>query len=240
MEASREENLFDSLLATNSEITESLAHYHSGSLSFMAAYRSANKKFSEDLEQEVLRTRQEEADLSFAQERSVADAQLSRTGSHQTSIDTDQLEQAFDNVFLSAPMVPVASTSSASSRSSSQPPSTRRPPNDSAEGDFGELSPIQTYPPRSSLGSKNPYARFSTTDADMSYSTNEDVVDEPESLVSSPASGTNPSSQGSRLRRDDDEPVTPKEPSAKALGKLRRISGMYAIRNPCNMICELK
>lgn len=91
-----------------------------------------------------------------------------------------------------------------------------------------------TFPAYSpSLSRKNPYARYSDENP-MRMPTqispvleNGYMVDEPEeAAANSPA--TNPFYHAPRVRKDSDRTTmsVPKEPSEKALGKLRRVSGM--------------
>lgn len=107
--------------------------------------------------------------------------------------------------------------------------------------------------PKVTMQSRNPYARLSAEPEEQDQIHHQPAwsptlegytVDEPQQVVRDvdgqqhhqyasrnpflSMDTTNVVSQGALTRRDSEELVTPKEPSAKALGKLRRVSGGQA------------
>jgi hypothetical protein len=169
------------------------------------------------LEQQAERRRREEDDLIAATERSKQETRY-------------QEEPAMQNG-LSAPLQPVAS-SSGSSRSRTPPP----PQQDSSA--FPQQPVTSAFasassPERTPLKSRNPYARLSEAGSlphSPSITQQGYLVDEPDEVPQmSPArlTSNNPFLNGGspRVRADSGELPVPREPSAKALGKLRRVSG---------------
>ena len=144
---------------------------------------------------------------------------------------------------LSVPVRPVAS-SSGSSRSASPPPQQQSTafPSQSAI----VAAEAASSPERTPLKSRNPYARLSEAGSlpqSPSIMQQGYLVDEPDEVPQmSPVkpSSTNPFLQGGspRVRADSGELPVPREPSAKALGKLRRVSGQpgtFSLRQPGEM-----
>jgi len=83
--------------------------------------------------------------------------------------------------------------------------------------------------PSRTLGSKNPYARLSleTSPPPANPVLAGYLVDEPEDEA--PASPLNPfTSSRSKVRQPSEEIPVPTEPSAKALGKIRQVSGFQS------------
>ena len=78
------------------------------------------------------------------------------------------------------------------------------------------------------MGKKNPYARYNYENENSPFVNGGYLVDEPEPEDTLPqlSSQTNPFLNTSRARKNSEETPVPKEPSAKALGKLRRMSGL--------------
>lgn len=202
------EEVLDLLLSANGEINDVLRLYHGKavcifqcSLSFLIALFP----YYTDNEQRIQRQRQEEKELQMVFERSKQE----KTRPEAQAGNGDHLGYG-----LSQGMAPVASSSGSSSHASGS----------------GSPDESSSQPRKVVMQTNNPYASASEpTPAVLPdrYIVDEPIDEAPPTAVASsvPIGDKNPFQAYMKQREESIDVPVPKEPSAKALGKLRRVSG---------------